>query len=111
MDKGSWGSWSRCPKGHYVEAVRTRKLEPQDYGYGPGGWGGWGGFDDSALNGIRLRCSNGLELTSAEGYEGYWSSWSYAVGGLTAVNMRSEPRDSWAAAAIKFSVRTEKVET
>ena len=98
-DWGSWGIWSRCPPGHYAFAV---KVKTEDY---QGSF-----YDDSGLNGIRLKCSNGWELSSAEGPDGQWSDWDWAAGGLTAANMRSEPRDSWAAAAIKFSVRTEKAE-
>ena len=46
---------------------------------------GWGGpswlvgwrndFDDSGINAIRLRCSGGEELISAEGVEGNWHPW------------------------------------
>ena len=46
---------------------------------------GWGGpswlvgwrndFDDSGINAIRLRCSGGEELISAEGVEGIWHPW------------------------------------
>ena len=63
-------------------------------------------YDDSALNGIRLKCSNGQELSSREGPDGQWSSWTSSSHGLTAADMRSEPRDSWAAAAIMFRVRS-----
>ena len=30
-------------------------------------------YDDSAYNAIRLQCSDGEELVSAEGAEGHWS--------------------------------------
>ena len=48
---------------------------------------GWGGpswlvgwrndFDDSGINAIRLRCSGGEELISAEGVEGDWTPWTF----------------------------------
>ena len=95
QDWGSWGSWSKCPPAHFVEAVRV-KVESYQGAF----------YDDSALNGIRLLCSNGQELSSREGPDGQWSSWTSSSHGLTAADMRSEPRDSWAAAAIKFRVRT-----
>ena len=87
QDWGSWGSWSKCPGGHYVEAVRVKVENYQGTFY-----------DDSALNGIRLKCSDGQELSSREGPDGQWSSWTSSSHGLTAADMRSEPRDSWAAA-------------
>ena len=35
--------------------------------------------DDSGFNAIRLMCSGGKELVSAEGVEGEWTYWKYTV--------------------------------
>eukprot|EP00727_Mastigamoeba_balamuthi_P003517 m51a1_g13162 hypothetical protein (491) ;mRNA; r:59615-62286 len=49
LGKTSWGEWSQeylCPPGHAVSAIQTR-LQPRQ-----------GRGDDTALNGIRMRCQS-----------------------------------------------------
>jgi hypothetical protein len=41
---GSWGAWATCPAGSYVCAAQVRIEGKQ------------GGGDDTAMNGIRLKC-------------------------------------------------------
>ena len=49
--------------------------------------------DDSGINAIRLRCSGGKELISAEGIEGGWTSWklSRSNSPIFEVHIRSQP--------------------
>ena len=56
---GSWGAWATCPAGSYVCAAQVR-IE------GDQGWG-----DDTAMNGIRLKCcSLGSALSPSAGLLG-----------------------------------------
>ena len=65
---GNWGNWGNavfCPRGQYVIGFQT-KLESRQ-----------GGGDDTALNGIRVRCSGQSMISSSEGPWGNWGEWSY----------------------------------
>ena len=62
-------------------------------------WGIWdNNYDDSGFNAIRLLCSGGEVLKSAEGVEGDWTPWTFTRGQKTpirAVSIRSQrPCDS-----------------
>ena len=58
-----------------VNFVKVYRQLYQGWG-GPSWLVGWrNDFDDSGINAIRLRCSGGEELISAEGVEGDWTSW------------------------------------
>ena len=97
--KGSWGSWSNCPTGHYVKAVKVKSDEKTGFWY-----------DETGLNGIRLRCSNGKELSSREGNRGQWQSdWKWSTRGFSKANLRNYDKqgtDNVLATAIKFQVKT-----
>ena len=60
-NRGRWGSWQHCEVGEYVKAMWVKAEKHQKDG------------DDSAVNGIRLQCSDGKNLNSAEGAKGEWS--------------------------------------
>ena len=65
MGKTSWGSWSKqivCPAGVYVSGFRLRM-------------DGMDSTDNSALNGIQLRCTDGTDTEKINGHWGTWSSW------------------------------------
>ena len=49
-------------------------------------------YDDSAYNAIRLVCSGGEELTSAEGLEGNWKNWTFTKSNkpIVSVYIRSQ---------------------
>ena len=58
-----------------VNFVKVYRQLYQGWG-GPSWLVGWrNDFDDSGINAIRLRCSGGEELISAEGVEGNWHPW------------------------------------
>ena len=60
-----------------VNFVKVYRQLYQGWG-GPSWLVGWrNDFDDSGINAIRLRCSGGEELISAEGVEGDWTSWTF----------------------------------
>jgi len=90
-DDGSWGDWSNCSPGQFVSSVKTKTLEDQ-------------GFfrDDSALNALELRCSDGRVLKSAEGSKGTWSTPISVPKGLKEVTMRDGSEGGHGAASIKF---------
>ena len=56
-----WGSWQQCEDGEFVAAMWVRLEEHEKW------------EDMSAVNGIRLQCSDGKNLNSAEGVKGEWS--------------------------------------
>jgi len=58
--------------------------------------------DDSALNALELRCSDGRVLKSAEGSKGTWSTPISVPKGLKEVTMRDGSEGGHGAASIKF---------
>ena len=76
-----------------VNFVKVYRQLSQGWG-GPSWLVGWrNDFDDSGINAIRLRCSGGKELISAEGIEGGWTSWklSRSNSPIFEVHIRSQP--------------------
>jgi hypothetical protein len=68
---GLWGDWKGmrfCPEGSYVDGAQVRF---------EGSTGGGKNEDDTALNGLKIRCRN--YITDIEEwvmvYEGYWGYW------------------------------------
>ena len=61
-NRGRWGSWQQCEDGEFVAAMWVRLEEHKKW------------EDMSAVNGIRLKCSDGKILKSAEGVKGTWFS-------------------------------------
>ena len=75
---GNWGKWQHCAQGEYVTGMKVKSERFQ--GNALMSWihvlsGGDMWKDDSGINAIRLKCSDGKELISAEGVEGEWSHW------------------------------------
>ena len=73
-----WGPHSYCSSGHYATGMQL-KIESQQGTFG----------DDSALNAVRLRCSNDQTLISAEGNEGSWRSRVDSANAIEGVRLRS----------------------
>lgn len=73
---GGWGSWKYCPNGHYVRAIQLRIESPDG--------------DDTALNAIRLTCSDGTVLVSNEGPWGSWRTKVWSNNYIIGVKLRTE---------------------
>lgn len=62
---GPWGDYAKepekCSKGHFVTGYRVRVEAKQGSG------------DDTAMNSILLKCSNGKEISSKKGFWGKWT--------------------------------------
>ena len=91
---GNWGKWQHCAQGEYVTGMKVKSEKFQGNAFMS--WIhhlGEGNIlrDDSGINAIRLKCSDGKELISAEGVEGEWSHWVNVDEGkkLVVVEVRS----------------------
>nr|XP_006114689.1 vitelline membrane outer layer protein 1 homolog isoform X1 [Pelodiscus sinensis] len=96
---GKWGTWGpeqSCPKGSFADGFAIKVQTPQLTG------------DDTALNGIRLSCSDGTTIQSNVGPWGHWSQMKKCPPGkrLTQFRLRVEKcqglKDDTAANNIKF---------
>eukprot|EP00933_Yihiella_yeosuensis_P084866 TRINITY_DN995_c0_g1_i2.p1 TRINITY_DN995_c0_g1~~TRINITY_DN995_c0_g1_i2.p1 ORF type:complete len:587 (-),score=94.50 TRINITY_DN995_c0_g1_i2:197-1957(-) len=59
---GSWSGWVSCPSGEHIVSYRMKSEGPA--------------IDDTSVNGIRAKCSDGTVLRpSNTGKWGRWSSW------------------------------------
>ena len=74
---GNWGSWEYCDGGYAVSF--SQKVE-----------GKQGGDDDTALNGICLKCNNGREICSSIGGWGSWASSAQCSAGFTGADFKVE---------------------
>ena len=91
---GNWGDYKMCASGQYVKGMQLRIEKNQ------------GGGDDSALNAIRLTCSDGVVLKSAEGWWGDWLDYTESENKIVGVFLRSEKNqgggDDSATNGVKF---------
>ena len=74
---GNWGDYKMCASGQYVKGMQLR-IEARIDG------------DDTALNAIRLTCSDGVVLQSAEGWWGDWLNYTESENKIVGVSLRSE---------------------
>lgn len=91
---GSWGDWSYCEDGHFINGYRLKIEDSQ---------GGWDGNsnpnDDTAMNGIQFVCDNEdyrsvtNARTSKVGSWGSWGSWHICPENsfITGIRFFSEP--------------------
>lgn len=75
---GTWGSSDYCPNGHHVVRFKVQIEGIQHDG------------DDTALNAIRLECSNGQTLYSKEAPWGHWYESPYSSEGFTSADFLLE---------------------
>ena len=78
---GDWGIQQFCQNGGYAVGFATKVEGDQGDGNG----------DDTAMNGLKLQCSNGDFITSAEQVWGSWNNaWNSCVSGYTGAKVRVE---------------------
>ena len=97
---GSWRTQQACPGGAFINAFRIRVEEPRPEG-----------GDDSALNAIEAKCSDGTVLSPHSGEWGAWTPWracseGYGVAGLqTLVQASQGSEDDTALNDVNFLCR------
>jgi hypothetical protein len=76
---GFWGSGAECPESTYVTGARL-KIQPKRLHH-----------DNTGLNRVGLRCSDGSEASSIEGPDGEWTKWADCPRGqrIYAIRVRS----------------------
>lgn len=80
MDGGRWGTWGSAEKCTFPAFAIGMELKVA---------GHWG--DDTAMNGVRLTCSDGKQITSKEQPWGYWRGQkTCARGYIKAAQIRRE---------------------
>jgi len=65
IDRGFWGNGASCPEGSFVNGASLKRMP---YFSAPAT------KDNTGLNAMKLKCSDGNEVASAEGPDGVWSS-------------------------------------
>ena len=93
---GDWGDVALCNEATLVVGMRLKIQNKQGF---------W--KDDTSLNGIRLICSDGEELVSAEGSKGEWNKPTMTRQGdlITGVALRSDEdsaSDNAATSGVRF---------
>mmetsp|Transcript_60631 Transcript_60631/g.172314 ORF Transcript_60631/g.172314 Transcript_60631/m.172314 type:complete len:501 (+) Transcript_60631:100-1602(+) len=97
--KGFWGSGAACPSGAHAVGAKL-KVMPQT-----------AGIDNTGLNSVGLRCSDGTEVTSIEGPHGEWTSWADCPQGQQIYGFRMQRqasvlgKDDAGIAALEFICR------
>ncbi|NXW90995.1 VMO1 protein, partial [Alopecoenas beccarii] len=101
---GRWGKWGLrqfCRYG-YANGFALKVEEPSQFGR-----------DDTALNGIRLRCQDDSVIESSAGKWGAWTSFQVCPGGYLIFSLRTEKSqgvgDDTAANNIQFRCSDETV--
>lgn len=78
---GFWGSGAVCPAGSYIRAVRLKVMPT-----GPSA-------DNTALNRVGFKCSDGSEAQTVEGPDGQWSQWAECPPGQQVFSLRVRAQD------------------
>jgi hypothetical protein len=69
-DMGYWGGGAGCPNGTFVTGAQL-KVKPNTAEVG----------DNTALNSVNYKCSDGSVLNTVEGPEGAWTGWAECLPG------------------------------
>lgn len=97
--KGFWGSGAKCPHDSYVTGAKLKIMPLAEH------------QDDTALNAVGLRCSDGTEVNTVEGPNGGWTEWAMCPEGqwVFSARARSHPykkgQDNTALATLELGCR------
>ncbi|CAK9082595.1 unnamed protein product [Durusdinium trenchii] len=78
---GYWGAGATCPPRSFAMGVRIKKMEASISN---------ASVDDSGVNAVKFLCSNGSEVSTAEGPDGDWSNWTLCPKGQRVYGFRSQ---------------------
>jgi len=98
--RGFWGSGAACPTGANVVGARFKVMPPS------------GTADNTGLNAVGLRCSDGTDVQTIEGPDGEWSDWVECPKGQRVYGYRVQNQDlgrdadSAGLRGMEFSCRT-----
>lgn len=99
---GYWGAGATCPPSSFATGVQIKKMKVSL---------AHPSIDDSGVNAVKFRCSDGSEVSTAEGPDGDWSNWTLCDEGQSIYSFRSQgqsPRkglDNAGITGLEFSCR------
>jgi len=78
---GYWGAGATCPPRSFAIGAQIKKMKASL---------AHPSIDDSGINAVKFRCSDGSEVSTAEGPDGNWSSWTLCDEGQSIYAFRSQ---------------------
>jgi len=76
LSRGFWGSGAACPPGEFMTGARLKIMPPTH------------GADNTGLNAVGVRCTDGTEKQTVEGPDGVWTPWQQCPDGQQVYSYR-----------------------
>jgi len=76
LARGFWGSGAACPPGAFMTGARLKIMPPKN------------GVDNTGLNAVGVRCTDGTEKQTVEGPDGAWTPWQTCPAGQEVYSYR-----------------------
>lgn len=76
LARGFWGSGAACPPGAFMTGARLKIMPPTP------------GADNTGLNAVGVKCTDGTEKQTVEGPDGAWTPWQQCPAGQQVYSYR-----------------------